>query len=168
MSIITKRGDKGSTDRLYGGRANKSSLLIEAIGNIDELQASIGYSENKEPVGELSIKIQKKLTLLMGELSAGKKNYDRYQSQFGSLTDEDIKEIEDAAYEKEKSVKYDDWQTPSSSWDVTCRVCRRAERALWRYHEGDREDEMHAMNVRETLLIYINRLSDLLWLYGRK
>ena len=42
MSIITRRGDDGNTDLMYGGRASKNAPEVVACGAVDELNSSLG------------------------------------------------------------------------------------------------------------------------------
>lgn len=173
MSIITKRGDGGMTDRLYGRQARKSSNLIEAIGTLDELNAWVGlaakdaYNGYNGWTGDMHELIQKDLVSIMGELSAGIDNIDKYTKQFGAIGQEQISAIEEIVKKLEKGQTFSDWANPTSHWDVACRVCRRAERALYRYSDGD-DPTFLQENVRKEVLVYINRLSDLLWIWGRK
>lgn len=163
-SIITKRGDDGWTDCLYGARTAKSGPLIEVIGTLDELTAWMGYAASDDTRGDVKMiaqKCQRSLTSVMGEISAGPGNFTRYKSQFGAIDDIDLKLIESTVHDFEKrGLKYDDWQTPSSKWDVACRVARRAERTIRRYHDD-------TASIRDEVLIFINRMSDLLWILGR-
>ena len=159
MSIITKRGDEGFTDRLNGGKVRKDSLLIEAIGAIDELNAWIGFAQRMEPVARLQ-NIQPTLVDIMGELSSADNAF--YLSHYPALGKGAVTGLEDAVKLLETDRKFRDWQTPSSHWDIACRICRRAERAVLRLHfSGEGE-------VREMVRVYINRLSDYLWILGRQ
>jgi cob(I)alamin adenosyltransferase len=165
-SIVTKRGDAGWTDRLFGGQAWKGSLLIEAIGSVDELNAWIGLATEKE-TGLWTAgmeKLQEGLIAVMGELSASDKQ--RYREQFPHVKTEHIEVLEMWITNLEKGREFKDWANPASNWDIACRVCRRAERAVLRLHgtfvNGGGEP------VREEIRIYLNRLSDYLWILGRK
>ena len=42
MSVITKRGDSGETDLMFGRRSPKTAPRIEAYGTVDELNSLIG------------------------------------------------------------------------------------------------------------------------------
>lgn len=174
-SIVTKRGDNGTTDRLYGGTARKSDLLLEAIGDIDELSAWIGMAAKNGKQGNdlvkslnvtFSFSMQNELRLVMGELSAGKANLSKYRRQFGAITRKDCDRLETFVHEIEKQVRVSGWSDPDSQWDVACRVCRRAERSLWKYHFEENASEPSG-RVRREVLIYFNRLSDLLWAWAR-
>lgn len=164
-SIITKRGDDGFTDRLFGRRARKDSLVVEAIGCLDELNASIGvaWQEDRTPrrhIGDL----HKTLVSIMGELSAGPAQYDRYLTQFAPVGDGHVETLSEMVADLEATKpSFHDWATPSTQWDLACRICRRAERAVLRLHF-----DFHAGEpVREPVRVYLNRLSDYLWILGR-
>jgi cob(I)alamin adenosyltransferase len=161
-SIVTKRGDDGYTDRLFGGRARKDSLLIEAIGSLDELNAAVGVAGESDRIPAREPKhIHDALVSIMGELSAGPSHYDRYVTQFAAVGDGVVLTLvaRIEALEADKP-SFRDWATPSSQWDLACRISRRAERAVLRLH-------FEAEPVREPIRIYLNRLSDYLWLLGR-
>ena len=162
-SIITKRGDDGMTDCLYGRRISKGSELIEAIGNLDELNAWIGFAA-KVDVGTISSVtiggFQKNLICLMGEISAGHLNFKKYKKQFGAIGKKEIKQIENLVASLENHAKFTDWATPNNRWDIACRVCRRAERSLYKIEQQEK--------VRKEVFVFINRLSDLLWILARK
>jgi len=164
-SIITKRGDDGYTDRLYNRRTRKDSLLVEAIGCIDELNASLGVANG---MGGYDVThIQHVLVQIMGELNAGWDHWDRYQKQFPRfVTGQDVADLEALTKSLEYNRKLDDWATPSTRWDVACRVCRRAERAVLRLHFADPIADLGEL-VREEVRLYLNRLSDYLWILGR-
>lgn len=163
MSIVTKRGDKGWTDCLYGIRMRKSALLIECIGTVDELNAWIGLANRNEGKkhSDFTNKTHANLVALMGELSARPENFERYKNDFTKvITEKDINEIENQIGLIEQKTSLKDWANPQSDWDVACRIARRAERILNKYHE-------ETPGSRTEVLIYINRLADLLWLWGR-
>ena len=163
MSIITKRGDKGQTDCLYSHKESKNSSLITAIGAVDELNAFIGLANKNENYDNVTVKrIQNVLVALMGELSARPDNFERYKKDFKKVIEqEDIEFLEAIVKEQEKIVSFKDWATPSSFWDAATRVCRRCERELYNYNNNTN-------SIRPEVLIYVNRLSDFLWIIARK
>ena len=73
MTITTKRGDKGQTD-CGGKRMSKNNLLVETIGEIDELQSVLEMVDgDKEIIRDLGV--------IMGDLGTGKK-YSIFNFQF--------------------------------------------------------------------------------------
>lgn len=165
-TIITKRGDYGRTDCLYGMNPLKSSLIIECIGTLDEANAWIGIALKDWDYYKVDAKyieeIQNNLVSIMGEISAHE-NFKRYKKDFPKavLNKRDIIKIEKTIVKLEKDLELDGWSTPRSYWDVACRVVRRAERVLNKYNDNH-------WPVRPEVLIYINRLSDLLWIIAQQ
>ncbi|MDB4271937.1 ATP:cob(I)alamin adenosyltransferase [Akkermansiaceae bacterium] len=69
MSITTKRGDSGTTDLLFGGKASKTAPQVESLGEVDELNAVLGLARvamDGEAADAID-QIQKWLVTLMGE-----------------------------------------------------------------------------------------------------
>ena len=169
MSITTKRGDEGTTDLLFGGKAKKGDVQIEALGAVDELNATRGLARvTMDGEGAESIdQIQKWLVTLMGELAmpAGKDaEYDR--AGFGRIGEEEIEWMESLSSGIEGERKFEGWLRPGSAGgELTARlhlartVARRAERRAWEVDENVCFPEVR---------IFLNRLSDALWLMARK
>lgn len=173
MSIATKTGDKGYTGLLFGTREKKSAKIFEAVGNIDELNASIGLLKaciaekvQDHPFFEFIEEVQHRLTLYMGELVAEPQNRARYVESYDSIKIEDLEQLDQTVkdLEKDPSTKQSGWvlygNSPAgAAADYASKVCRRAERSIVSLHEEH--------NFREILLKYVNRLSDVLHLLGR-
>lgn len=164
-SIATKHGDKGETGLVGGVRVWKSSLRVEAYGNVDELNSCMGFARSiclDEAICESTKQIQRELFQLGAALatpsSPANKPMPVTEEMVDSLTAQ-VHRIE--AMEGILS----DWSLPgehdaASAYDVARTVCRRAERGVVRMIEAG---ETVAPNV----IPYLNRLSDLLWLFGR-
>ena len=170
MSIVTKTGDKGTTAVMYGRRVSKSNPRVEAYGTVDELNAALGLaraSAKHDFIRDNLFVIQKDLVTVMGELATGVEDLPRYIKDGHSLVtsvlthklDALVKEIE------AQRITVKDWATPgatlnSGALDVARTVCRRAERRVCALQEAD---ELHNSEI----IIYLNRLADLLWLMAR-
>ena len=171
MSIATKKGDKGQTSLVGGHRVSKGDLRVEAYGTLDELGSVMGFARSickHGKVAEATKAIQKELFTVSASLaspqprdppSATKKTNRVTQDMVDALTKqvEEIEAIEGIS---------GDWALPgehtvSAAYDVARTVCRRAERAAVRLHDDGEE------GVDPLAIAYINRLSDLLWLFGR-
>lgn len=170
-SIATRTGDDGTTGFLYGQRVPKDHPQIEAVGTLDELNAALGFAKATCPGAgrrtELE-RIQKDLVNLMGELACAETDTARYAaSKFPKLTDADLARIDAAVAEVEaQNVKFDGWATPganlhAAALDLARTTARRAERRLVGL-------PAHGRTVRPLLGHYLNRLSDLLWLFARQ
>ncbi|MGC6425547.1 MAG: cob(I)yrinic acid a,c-diamide adenosyltransferase [Akkermansiaceae bacterium] len=169
MSITTKRGDEGKTDLLFGGKAGKGDPQIEALGAVDELNATLGLARvvmDGEGAGSID-QIQKWLVTLMGELAmpAGK-DEDYEKSGFGRISGEEIAWLENLSSGIEGDRKFEGWLRPGAAGGelaarlhVARTVARRAERRAWEVNE-----KVCSADVR----IFLNRLSDTLWLMARK
>jgi len=170
-SIATRTGDDGTTGFLYGQRVPKDHPQIEAVGTLDELNAALGFAKASCPDSarrtELE-RIQKDLVNLMGELACAETDAARYAgSKFPKLTNADLARIDAAVAEVEaQNVKFDGWATPganlhAAALDLARTTARRAERRLVGLPAQGR-------TVRPLLGRYINRVSDLLWLFARQ
>lgn len=141
--ITTKRGDSGQTD-CGGKRVSKDNLLVETIGEIDELQAVLEMIGNDKD-------IIKDLGVIMGELGSNKKCL---MSNFEFLINTMEKEIEKNKICLDKFVVFKKKKARELNWART--VCRRVERrvvALSKTQKIDKE-----------ILRYFNRLSDYLFM----
>lgn len=156
MSITTKQGDLGKTRNARAEIVSKSSIEIEAIGAVDELQAWLIYIINIIPqYYAKSLKpIPEVLTILMGSLSKNE------EFQYGTKPLED----EIAILEEEMKFKMScfvvDYAEKSSQVNIARTVCRRAERMVVSYAESFDAEQVHFTNA----IMYLNRLSDLLFI----
>jgi len=181
MSIATKTGDNGTTALLFGKRVSKCDVRIDCNGAVDELNAALGMaratlaaaSPDTSPSAETFIGspifgIQKELVTLMGEIAVTPEDRDRHaKAGFGSITAAHVDRL--TAYvddlEKNHQISFKHWATPgqtlpSAALDVARTVCRRAERQVARLLEAD-------PSLNPEILRYLNRLSDLCWLWAR-
>ena len=170
MSIATKTGDNGTTALMYGRRVAKNHPRVEAYGAVDELNAALGLARAtaaQEFVSANLLAIQKELVTLMGELAVANEDLERYvKGGFSLVTppmtaklDALVKEIE------AQNISFKGWATPgatqnSAALDVARTVCRRAERRVC--------DLQTAGELKNgEVIVFLNRLSDLLWLFAR-
>lgn len=167
MTIITRRGDDGYTDVMYGGRIPKTHPAIAACGAVDELNSCLGMVRvsglSDAMIGKIDT-IQGHLVTLMGLLSVPSDKKAKYlEDGYPNVTEGEIEWL-DAIGEGLK-VKMDGWARPGSSGSVAAAwmdmarcVCRRAELSVWALRE----------DVPVEICKYLNRLSDILWLWARK
>lgn len=170
MSIVTKGGDKGTTGLMYNRRVSKHHPRVEAYGAVDEVNTALGMaraSADNAFVHDSLLAIQKDLVVLMGELATAVEDLPRYIKDGFSLVtstmthklDALVKEIE------ARKISYHGWATPgdsmaSATLDVARTTCRRAERRVVALQEADQLQN-------DEIIIYLNRLADLLWLFAR-
>jgi cob(I)alamin adenosyltransferase len=166
MSIATKRGDTGQTGLIGGVRVSKADLRVEAYGTVDELNASLGFARSICSNAEICasvFEIQKTLFRLGAALATPAES----AKSTSVLTQEDVDRLTDQVHTIEaREGMLSDWSLPgahreAAAFEVARTVCRRAERAMVRLAES-------GPSLPEYALAYINRLSDLIWLFGRQ
>ncbi len=172
MSIITGRGDSGDTDLLFGKRIAKTSLRIEALGNVDELNAALGLARAAAHEVEwitLIDGLQERLVGLMGQLAYLPEDEARYvEKNYAALTQADLDWVTAEAHQYEaRGIKFTGWARPGAEGslaraglDFSRAVARRAERSVLALHESGEP-------VPEVVRLFFNRLSDLLWILAR-
>lgn len=174
MSITTRRGDRGSTEILFGHGVLKSHPRIHALGAVDELNAALGLVRVTAKAGivlENVPKIQMELIGLMGELAAPCGEEERYaethSQRIAAASVERLDELVETM-ERQGVLKFEGWVLPGAAGspggahcDVARTVCRRAERAV-----VDLRGTTDAL-PNPDIVRYLNRLSDVLWLMAR-
>ena len=170
MSIATKTGDDGTTALMYGRRVAKNHPRIEANGAVDELNAALGVARatvDQSFVRDNLFFIQTDLVVLMGELCVLPEDLSRYVKDGYSLVTPAVTAKLDALVREIESlnISFKGWATPgetksSATLDVARTVCRRAERRVCGLKGS-------GTPVNPEVVIYLNRLSDLLWLFAR-
>lgn len=170
MSIATKTGDDGSTALMYGRRVPKDHPRVEAYGAVDELNAALGAARAASAcdfVRAHLLTIQRELIGLMGELATLPEDRERYlRDGHACLLPEATRYLDALIREIEaQQVSFKGWATPgatreAAALDVARTVCRRAERRVCPlYRAGELPNA--------EILVYLNRLSDALWLLAR-
>ena len=170
MSIVTKTGDDGTTALMYGRRVPKTHPRIEACGALDELNAALGLaraSAKQDFVRNNLLAIQKDLVVLMGETGVATEDLPRYVKDGYSVVTPEMTAKLDALVRELDAQKAGGkgWATPGETMsaamlDAARTVCRRAERKVCALKESG---EMRNAEI----VIYLNRLGDLLWLFAR-
>ena len=165
MSIATQTGDDGSTALTGGQRVSKADLRVEAYGTVDELNATLGFARSLCADAEVrgwTESIQRTLFRVGAALSRAQP----LPSQPPALTPADVDNLTAHVHAIEAIAGIlSDWSLPgadrqSAAFEIARTVCRRAERCAVRLKQAGEY-------VPEEALVYLNRLSDLLWLFGR-
>jgi cob(I)alamin adenosyltransferase len=165
-SISTMRGDGGETTLAGGVRVSKGSARVETYGTIDELNSALGFArsicEDEEMAG-LTKSIQQDLFKIGSSLATPAESPKPPVIIDSSLVDRLTTEVH--RIEAIEGILAD-WSIPgehraAAAFDVARTICRRAERVLVRLLES-------GAALQPAILPYVNRLSDLLWLFGRK
>lgn len=159
------------TGLMFNRRVPKTHPRVIAYGTVDELNAALGmvraFCENSF-VCERVLEIQRELVLVMGELAVASGDVRRYEEKGHPPVDEAMvsrlsEQVTDL--EKNHKITYEGWATPgatkgSACLDVARTTCRRAEREVVALSQT-------GAFVNPQVVRYLNRLSDLCWLWGR-
>jgi cob(I)alamin adenosyltransferase len=170
MSIATKTGDSGTTGLMYNRRVSKCHPRVEACGSVDELNTALGSARAAaEPdfVRGHLLAVQKDLIILMGELATLPEDLPRYVRDGFKLVTPDLTARLDTLVRdlESQKISFQGWATPgatplAAALDVARATCRRAERRVCALREAG---ELQNAEI----LVYLNRLSDALWLLAR-
>ena len=166
--IYTKTGDTGDTGLFGGGRVAKDHPRVEAYGDIDELNAVLGMARAVElmpRVDEVLVPIQRDLFAIGALLATPHRDKMREQLAKARIDEERIAQLEraiddcDEELEPLKSFIVPGGTPKAAALHVARTVCRRAERNVVRLR---REED-----IPQLVVIYRNRLSDLLFVLAR-
>ncbi len=164
MPIYTKKGDKGETSLFDGTKVSKANKRVETYGTIDELNSALGEVVAFIPAGKL-VNIKKDIIGIQRDLftvGASLAN-----PAYASLEDIEKKvgffeeriDMLTAQMPKLKNFIIPGGSKAGSLLHVSRTLARRAERKLVRLMEEEKID----INI----VMYLNRLSDLLFTYAR-
>lgn len=169
MKIYTKTGDRGETSLLGGARVVKNHIRVAAYGDVDETSAAVGVARTTAPdalAGELLAAIQRDLFTIGAALAAPQpeKLPDR-QAAKSVISAERIAALEaeidaaDMELPPLKAFVLPGGTPKAAALHLARTVCRRAERRV--VHLAQEE------TVPDDVVVYLNRLSDLLFTLAR-
>ena len=166
MKIYTRTGDKGKTTLVGGKPVSKTHIRIEAYGTVDELIAHIGMLRDMtddEPIRVFLLEVQDRLMTCAAILAT---DCEDCKIKIPVILASDILKLETTIDEMEaelpslKSFVLPGGHVLSSQCHIARTVCRRAERQIIRLASE--------LFVPETVIQYVNRLSDYLFVLARK
>ncbi|HWN18526.1 MAG TPA: cob(I)yrinic acid a,c-diamide adenosyltransferase [Gemmatimonadales bacterium] len=168
MKIYTRTGDTGETALFGGGRVTKDHPRVAAYGDVDELNSVIGLIRATEPAAlfdPLLESIQRDLFSIGGHLATPDPERVRKALEKATLSPERVSEFERAMDEADQELQplkafvLPAGTPKASALHLGRTVCRRAERSVVHLaHDND---------VPELFVVYLNRLSDLLFILAR-
>ncbi len=165
MSIATTRGDGGQTGLAGGIRISKADLRVESYGSVDELNTVLGFARSICTDAEIrnhTESIQRTLFRIGSALATPPES----RKSPPDIMTEDVDNLTGLVHQIEATDGIlSDWSLPgahpeSAVFEVARTVCRRAERNAVRLAAT-------GAPVKPEILAYLNRLSDLIWLFGR-
>ena len=167
MRIYTKTGDDGTTGLFGGARVAKDSRRVEAYGTVDELNSVVGLARAEELGEELDAvlaQLQDDLFVIGAEVGATPGKEATLPSR--RIANEDITRLERAIDAAEAELPpLRNFILPGGSrgaafLHLARTVCRRAERLTL--------SARVEAPIRDEVLVYLNRLSDLLFVLARR
>lgn len=168
MRIYTKTGDEGITGLFGGGRVEKDHPRVAAYGDVDELNSAIGVARATQPVhffDDLLESIQRDLFSIGGHLATPDPDKVREALAKADLSTDRVtvfeRVIDDADRELPalRAFVLPAGTPKAAAMHLARTVCRRAERSV--VHLA------HHTDVHEFFIVYLNRLSDLLFTLAR-
>lgn len=166
MKIYTKKGDEGKTGLIGGTRVPKNAIRIDAYGTVDELNSFLGVVRDHDIDAKYKaqiIEIQDRLFTIGSSLAS---DPEKSNMKIPDLKESDIETLEnwmdemDAALPELRFFVLPGGHTAVSFCHVARCVCRRAERIIVELNEKE--------FVAPLVLAYMNRLSDYIFVLGRK
>lgn len=155
MPIYTKTGDKGSTSLYDGTRVSKSTILIDLLGDIDELNSFIGIIESSFLLKDIQIWLFDLGTIIA---NPNKKYLFDSSQEFTKILE---KEIDMMTQQMSKLVNF---ILPSGNIHLSRAIARRCERKLVDVMNMDETSYKH---IDDNCLVFLNRLSDYLFTLAR-
>jgi len=166
VKIYTKTGDDGTTGLFGGGRVKKASGRVSAYGTVDELNATLGVARAQKLdafTDSILADVQVELFTLGAELACVPGKEAKLSMRL--LEDADAEKLERAIDKGEEGLPpLTNFVLPggtqgAAALHVSRTVCRRAEREVLALEDAP---------ARGTIVVYLNRLSDLLFVLARR
>jgi cob(I)alamin adenosyltransferase len=168
LKIYTRTGDDGDTGLFGGGRVTKDHPRVEAYGDIDELNAALGMARAIDVmprIDEVLAPLQRDLFAIGALLATPDREKMAEQLAKARIDDERIAQLERAIDEGEAELEplrafiLPGGTPKAGALHVARTVCRRAERRVIAL--------MRDTEIPQLVVIYLNRLSDLLFVLAR-
>ena len=168
MKIYTKTGDAGTTGLFGGGRVPKDDARVDAYGDVDELNAVIGAARASGPmprVDEVLVSVQRDLFAIGALLATpdiAKMNDHLAKARIDEARIAELERAIDACdneLEPLKAFIIPGGTPKAAELHVARTVCRRAERKVVHLQ--------HSVELPSLVIVYLNRLSDLLFSLAR-
>ena len=166
MKLYTRTGDTGETALVGGSRVSKADPRVDAYGDVDELNAVVGLvraSGVDAEIGDLLGRVQRDLFALGAQLADPSRRLPEPLAK-AALGASDVERLEkwidqyDAEVPPLRHFILAGGSSAGAALHMARAVCRRAERRMVVLGAGA---------VDPQLLIYVNRLSDLLFALAR-
>ncbi|OGV43215.1 MAG: ATP:cob(I)alamin adenosyltransferase [Lentisphaerae bacterium GWF2_57_35] len=164
--MTTRQGDRGTTRLFSGEEVSKASARMEALGDLDELNSALGLARcqaARPGMRESLLFVQKQLFVAAAEAATAQEKAELLTARLG---EGDVAEMDRLCAELEAKIEHPhDFIIPGETMAGACldqarALARRCERRLAALNESRQLENPH-------LLVWMNRLSDWLWLLAR-
>lgn len=167
MSVVTKKGDRGTTRFFSGEEVSKSHLRLETYGTLDELVSALGLARSlcrDTGVAQILHALQRELFQLGAELAtpdpaSAPFTVTPLAAEHVTALDAIVKDVESRIRLPAAFIIPGGCQG-SAALDLARTICRRLERRMVELREKEHYANPHA-------IMYINRLSDVCFLLAR-
>jgi len=168
VKIYTRTGDNGDTGLFGGGRVAKDDPRVEAYGDVDELNAVLGMARSIEVmprIDEVLVPLQRDLFAIGALLATPDRDKMAQHLEKARIDEDRITQLEhliddaDAELEPLRSFILPGGSPKAAALHVARTVCRRAERRVVSLQQ--------TIEIPSLVVIYLNRLSDLLFTLAR-
>jgi cob(I)alamin adenosyltransferase len=163
MKIYTRTGDEGRTGLFGGARVGKNDVRVDAYGTVDETNAALGLVRAADLPAELQgelLRLQEDLFVVGAELACDPNKTDKLNLPLiGQQRIEELEQWIDSLEAQLPPLAHfilPGGSPAAAALHLARTVCRRAERRV-----------LDVSPVRAEVLIYLNRLSDLLFVLAR-
>jgi cob(I)alamin adenosyltransferase len=170
VKIYTKTGDSGETGLFDGTRVSKADARVSTYGEVDELNAWLGFARSmvagEDEISEMLVQIQRDLFALGARLADPSHKIAARVAK-ATIGAADIERLErwidmlDSLLPPLRRFILAGGSQAGATLHVARTICRRVERSMVALQAGD------AAAVDQELIVYINRLSDLLFVMAR-
>jgi cob(I)alamin adenosyltransferase len=167
VGIVTKSGDKGKTSLYCGALVRKDDIRVEICGSLDEVSSFLGMAKSlakDERTKSVTDRVQKGLIILSSEIATTAAAKDRLKKKIDKnsicVLEKEIDCLENRCNIKIKTFCIQGENPVSSALDIARSITRRAERRCVTMTEEN-------MLKNRNIIVYLNRLSDLLYLLAR-
>ena len=169
VQIYTRSGDEGETGLLFGGRVSKADIRTEAYGSTDHAVSAIGLARalaSESYVKDVLLQVQREMFMIGAELATDDANRGILLERFQVVGESHVEKLESIIDEVAAHVELPpNFIIPgaslaSSALDMARTQTRSAERRVVELNDA-------GMLPNVSVLIYLNRLSDLLFILAR-
>ncbi|MPZ89372.1 MAG: cob(I)yrinic acid a,c-diamide adenosyltransferase [Nitriliruptorales bacterium] len=172
MKVYTKSGDDGTTGLLYGGRVDKDDLRTEAYGTVDEAVSALGLARAElqgaadREWHDTVLAVQRELFIVGAQLATHTDHWPQLSEGVSRVTPDMVDRLETAMdaltdrYPLPREFVVPGGLRAGAALDLARTIARRAERAAVRM-------ERAGLLPDTTILRYLNRLSDYLFVLAR-